>query len=299
MADDRTSGGNYVNHDIRSNNGKYILMPPYKAGQSGWGNIAIPNVQEAGGDTTALYPINTKFVDFDRTFIYGYTATKYNAAVKSNLGMWNENTPIVNCTWGGTAGVASDTVCPFLTSSLTGHTTVVVNHFAGGYMMPRTSGIAYGGYRIVSNTVFAGGADATTETDFVIEEPGLQAAVTADAAYCHLSRNPYTAMRSNWLGPNTFRYSSVSGVTLIDPTASTYQWVQTWGPIQMLGDENAGKTVYSRVQYFAWDGTLLAAAGIDFGGTATQNQLAGTLLDYTYIAAAGVYGALLRLEIDR
>ena len=288
-----------VNHDIRSVNGKYILMPPWKELQEGWGNLAIPNVQVAGGDTAQQYPTNTKFVDFDRTHIYGYCSTKYNAAVKSNLILFNINTPIINCTWGGVAGAVGDTVCPFVTSDLTGHTTVVVNHFAGGYMMPRTGNIAYGGYRIVSNTVFAGGADSTSETDFVIEEDGLQAIVPADSAYCHLSRNPYTSLQSNWLGPDTVGgYAGGMGVTLIDPTASTFQWVQTWGPVQVLGGEQAGKSSLLRQQYIHTDGSFVAGAQSNISDT-VQLQYAGHLIDLTYISASGVYGALLHLEIER
>lgn len=299
MTGDRVSGGNYVNHDIRSNNGKYIMMPPYKAGQSGWGNLKIPNVHEAGGDIAALYPANTKFVDFDRTHIYGYVSTKGSTAVKSNVGLFNDNTPINTCTWGDVAGVAEDTVCPFITSDLTGYTTVTVNLFAGGYLMPMHAD-PYGSYRIVSNTVYDGGVSADgDETDFVIEPPGLQAAVTASSAYCYISKNPYTALVNHWLEGSNREYKSVMGVTLIDPTALRYQWVQTWGPIFMLGDENAGKTVYTRNQFFAMDGTLLGGAGIDFGATATQHQHAGYLIDATWVSAAGVYGALLQLQLER
>lgn len=288
-----------ITQSLVAHEGKYIIMPPHKEGQFGWANMNRPNVHEAGGDSAALYPINTKFIDFDRTHIYGYCATKYNAAVKSNLGMFNENTPIIGCTWGDVAGVAGDTVLPFQTSDLTGYTTVTVNLFAGGYLMPRAGNIAYGGYRIVSNTVYDGGTNAGgDETDFVIEEPGLGAAVPAAAAYCHISKNPYTAVRSNWLGPDTFKYSSAMGVTLIDPTASTYQWLQTWGPVQMLGGEQAGQGEYLRQQYFAYDGSLIAGAQVVPSGT-VQLQWAGYLMDYTYISAAGVYGALLNLQLER
>lgn len=298
---DRVSGGNYVNHDIRSNNGKFILMPPYKAGQSGWGNLALPNVHKDGGDIAPLYPVNTKFVDFDRTFIYGYVHLKQSASVKSNIGLFNYNTPINTCTWGDVAGVEGDTVCPFQTSDLTGYTDAAANLFAGGYMMPRFGGeVPYGCYRIVSNTIYDGGINAgADETDFVIEAPGLQAAVDAAAAYCYMDKNPYTYLKDNWGGApgNEAGNEAVMGVSLIDPTAETYQWVQTWGPIHMLGGEQAGKAINLRMQYFHSDGTLIAGAQYD-PSTTVQHQPAGYLLAFTYVAG-GVYGALLQLQLER
>lgn len=285
-----------VVHALVAHEGKYIVMPPHKAGQEGWGNMNRPNVQEAGGDTTQLYPVNCKFVDFDRTFIYGYVTT-CTTTVKSNTGLFNDNDDAL-VTWGGVAGAVGDTVCPILTSSMDAYTEAAVNLFAGGYLMPRQAN-PYGTYRIVSSTVYAGGADSVLETDMVIEEDGLQAVVTASSAYCHLSRNPFTALVRHWSEGSDREYKSVMGVSLIDPTASTYQWVQTWGPIHMLGDENAGKTVNTRNQWFANDGTLLAGSGIDFGGTATQHQYAGYLIDATYVASVGVYGSLLFLQLER
>ena len=54
---------------IMADQGRYVIMPPWKEGQSGWGNLAFPNVHSAGGEAVMLYPVNTKYVDFDRTFI--------------------------------------------------------------------------------------------------------------------------------------------------------------------------------------------------------------------------------------
>ena len=285
-------------HSLVAKDGKYIVMPPWKEAQQGWGNLAHPNPLLAGGDSQQQYPTNTKFVDFDRTFIYGYCSTKSNAAVKSNTALFNYNTPINTCTWGDTAGVAGDTVCPFITSDLTGYTTVAVNYFAGGYLMPRSAN-PYGSYRVVSNTVYNGGASTDgDETDFVIESPGLQAAVDASSAYCYISRNPYTSLIANWLGGDTISYASAMGVSLIDPTASTYQWIQSWGPVFMLGDEAGGKAANLRLAAFHYDGTLYAGAELDFT-TTSQYQMAGYIIDYTYVASAGVYGALIQLQLER
>jgi len=280
-------GANVINHDIRSVNGKYLVMPPYKAAQEGWGNLAIPNVVLAGGDTSQAYPVNTKFVDFDRTFIYGYTYSKQSTAVKTNLGLGNLNAPAI-VTWGAATGAVGDTVCPILTSTMDTYTTCAVNLFAGGYLMARTN--PYGCYRIISSTVYNGGLVAT-ETDMTIED-SLQATVTASQASCFLAPNPYTKMHSYWAAGADDSVSFV-GVTLIDPIASTYQWVQTWGPVMMLGGENAGKAANLREQFFAMDGTLIAGAEADRSTTA-QHQRAGFIIEYT---TGGLYGPLVMLQI--
>ena len=288
-----------ITQSLVAHSGKYIVMPPHKAAQEGWANLAEPNVQLDGGDSPMEYPVNTKFVDFDRTFIYGYCSAKGHTNVKSNLGLFNTNTPVEYATWGGIAGAIGDTVCPFVTSTLDAYTEAIINLFAGGYMMPMFAGnVTYGCYRIVSSTVYAGGADGSTETDMVIEEPGLQAVVDADAAYCYIDKNPYTALRSNWLEYTQGDYQSVMGVTLIDPTAETYQWVQTWGPIHMLGDELGGKAGGLRSAYFNPDGTLEAGASVDLT-TAHQPHYAGYIIAYTYYSSAGVYGALIQLQLER
>lgn len=264
---------NYVNHDIRSNNGKYILMPPYKAGQEGWGNLKIPNVYTAGGDTAALYPVGTKFVDFDRDFIYGYQYGEFNTTTKANIGLfnWAEDEII---TWGATAGVAGDTLVGILASTLDIETTAAANIFAGGYLMPRTN--PYSCYRIVSNTAYNDGR-VTGEMDIVLET-GLTAAVTASQASGFLNKNPYVKMYKSWAGgaENT----SVIGVTLIDPTDSTYQWVQTRGPVYVPGDEQMGSADNLRVAYWHKDGSIRAGTGPTWSAT-QQQQYAGYCIPNT------------------
>src|SRR4030066_783662 len=83
-----------INHDIRSNNGRYIQMPVWHAGEpiDVWGKLAIPNphANSSVGDTTQHYPHGTRFVDGDRTFYYGYVSVVYTAN-KANLLMFNIN----------------------------------------------------------------------------------------------------------------------------------------------------------------------------------------------------------------
>jgi len=285
---DRTSGGNYVNHDIRSNNGKYIVMPPYKAGQDGWGNLKIPNVCLDGGDIAMQYPVNTKFVDFDRTHIYGYCYSRGEATVKANIGLMNQSVK-ETVTWGATAGVAGDTLVSIDGTTLDDETTADANIFAGGYLMPRTN--PYSDYRIISNTSYIGGSVSATEMDIVIEN-GLTAAVVAAVASCYLDRNPFAKMRHQW-GATAECRRSVVGVTLIDPTASTYQWVQTWGPIHMPSDEQMGSADWLQSAYFNSDGSIQAGSSVDLSST-RQDQYAGYAIGST--TSAMTWFLCLQLE---
>lgn len=58
-----------INHDLRRNDGKTLYMPAWFQGQTGWGNLKMPNVYKA--DSSQLYPAGTKYEDGERIFYYG------------------------------------------------------------------------------------------------------------------------------------------------------------------------------------------------------------------------------------
>ena len=263
-----------VNHDIRSVNGKYIMMPPWKEGQAGWGNLSIPNTTLDGGDTAQQYPVNAKFVDFDRTHIYGYCNSRGEASVKANIGLFNQN-KLETVGFSATAGAVGDTLVGVVGGDLDDNTSAAANIFAGGYFMPRTN--PYSCYRVVKNTAYLSGRVAT-EMDLTIED-GLTAIVAASVASCFLNRNPYTKMRHQWGGAAAYRLQVV-GVTLIDPTASTYQWVQTWGPVHIPGNENPGSANSLQQAYFHIDGSVGGGTQGDIDAT-FQPQLAGYVIGDT------------------
>jgi len=260
-------------YDISVQNGKYIILPPWKEDQEGWGNRAHPNVFAAGGDVTKIYPVHTRFVDHDREFIYAYVES-VSVSGKANLGMFNTNVE-ETITWGATPGAVDDTLVGILASSLDDETTAAANIFAGGYLMPRTN--PYANYRIVSNTAYDDGR-VSGEMDIELEDPGLGAIVSASQASCKLDRNPYTATRCEWAAGNSSM--SVVGVSLILPVASRYQWQQVVGPCMLFGDEAAGKAAYLRTVWWHIDGSVVATAQ----GTPTDSHqpvIAGYLLGTT------------------
>jgi len=264
-----------INHDIRSVNGKYLVMPPWKEAQEGWGNLAIPNVYLDGGDTAQQYPVNTKFVDFDRTHIYGYCNSRGESTVKANVGLFNM-CKLETVGFSTVAGAVGDTTVAILSGDLDDETAAAVNIFAGGYFMPRTN--PYSCYRIISNTIYTGGTVGTSEMDIVIEN-GLTAIVAASVASCYLIRNPYVKMRHQW-GATASCRKQVVGVTLVDPTASTYQWVQTWGPCALPSDETMGTADWLQSAYFNSDGSIQAGSSVSLS-TTNQPQYAGDCMGDT------------------
>lgn len=237
-------------HSLVAKDGKYILMPPWKGGQNGWGNLAHPDVTFPGGDSQIKWPVNTKFVDFDRTFIYGYFLAKAGAAyTKANHGLHNSNVKEAVAI-GAVAGAIGDKIIGV--DGLDVATAAVANEFAGGYFMPRVN--PYSDFRIVESTAYNGGRTAD-EMDLTLSN-GLTCALAADTANNWLDKNPYTNLYSRWGAAAD--YESVMGVTLIDPTNTTYQWIQTWGPCHIPGDEALGGTGYYRTARFAGDGSVVA-----------------------------------------
>lgn len=67
-----------VNHDLRRNNGRTIYMPAWFQGETGWGNLELPNVYKA--DSSAKFPAGTKYEEGERIFYYA----KYLGKIQSS-----------------------------------------------------------------------------------------------------------------------------------------------------------------------------------------------------------------------
>lgn len=257
-----------INHDIRVVDGRYIQMPVWFRGEPdrAWGNLTLPNphANSSVGETVQQYPLGTKYVDGDRTFFYGYVSVVYTAN-KANIGMFNLNKDDV-VTWGATAGVAADTKIGVLANTLTDGATPSADDYAGGWLMPRTN--PYSSYRVVKSSA----ADATTsgEVDIYIDH-GLVEAVTLSQGSCYLCKSPWGKLYQHWAGG--LDYVTCVGATLIDPIASTWQWVQSYGPAFLVPyNDQLGAT--ANVHHGAWhiDGSIEKLS------EATDRQLAGYML---------------------
>jgi len=275
-----------INHDIRVVDGRYIQMPVWFRGEPdrAWGNLTLPNphANSSVGDTVQKYPIGTKYVDGDRTFFYGYTNTVYTAN-KANIGMFNLNKDD-GITWGATAGEAGDTKVGILASGLVDGTTPSEDDYAGGWLLPRTN--PYSSYRIVKSST--SGKSTSGEVDIYIDH-GLVEAVTLSQGSCFICKSEWGKMYQHWAGG--LDYVTCVGVTLIDPVASTWQWVQAWGPCYVVPyNEEMGATVNIHQAIFHIDGTIAKHSN------STDRQLAGYLIPNRISATTSSW--LVRLQVN-
>ena len=285
----KTSGSSGI-HSICVNDGKYVVMPVWVSGDTKWGNLAHPNphANSSVGDTQQGYPLGTKFVDGDRVFFYGYTQTVYTAN-KANIGMFNfaeSASGTGTVTWGATAGVAGDTKVGIVASGLT-DSTPAENDFAGGWFMPRTN--PYGSYRVIASST--SGATTSGEVDLYLDY-GLSEAVSASQGSCFLNFSEWSNMAQHWAGG--IDYATPVGVTLIDPIASTWQWVQTWGPCYVVPyNEEIGATSGCHDCFFHIDGTIK----VETSASGALHQYAGTMLNSSGSATTSTW--LIRLKMNR
>ena len=219
-------------------NGKMVILPVWAGGQVGYGKLTHPDPYQK--DTAQLYPNGTKFIDGDRVFHYAYCDTEDAAAAKANIGMF--------C-----SVVASESVTLYAAAYAAGTTEVVildaaatVNQYAGGFYMPRTN--PYSCFRILSNTV----SDGTNVT--LTLERGTLSATTASQGSNKVIGNKYSKIGCSWAAGR----DDVSwlGITLVDVTASRWQWIQTWGPCAVVPyNEEIGASAGARQAVFHIDGT--------------------------------------------
>jgi hypothetical protein len=281
-----------VNHDLRCVNGRYIQMPVWISGESSaeiWGNLDIPNphANSSVGDTTQKYPIGTKFVDGDRTFFYGYMHTVYTAT-KANIGVFNMN-EANDCTFSATAGVAGDTIVGVVASTLDVSTTPSVDDYAGGWFMPRTN--PYSSYRVLHSTTATGGR-TSGDVDLTIDF-GLIEAVEASQGNCFLNMSEYSKLQQDWAGGAMGAIATCPGVTLIDPIASTYQWVQAWGPCYVVPYNDEIGAAGNRDAFFHIDGSIK----VETRASGAMSQRAGYMLNCASTSNTATW--LIKLQIDK
>lgn len=268
-------------------NAKYLILPVWMSGEPeiAWGNFELPNphARSSVGDTGQRYPVGAKYVDGDRTFHYGYVADVANAN-KANIGMFNKN-EADGITWGATAGVAGDTLVGIIASGLA-DTTPARDDFAGGWLLPRTN--PYSSYRIIKSSV--SGDRVSGEVDLTLDY-GLIEAVSASQGSCFVNKSEYTKLSQQWAAG--LDYATCPGVTLIDPIASTWQWVQSWGPCYVVPyNEEIGAAANVHGCVFHVDGTIR----VETRNTTTFRQLAGYLLNSASTSFTSSW--LIRLQVN-
>ncbi|KKL66070.1 hypothetical protein LCGC14_2148640 [marine sediment metagenome] len=245
-------------HSMMVNNGQTLVMPPWEAGQTKWGDLAIPEVYVAG--TERLYPTGTIFRKGIRTFVY----TKYVAGITVvGAGYCLESTAevkdVTNGVISGAAGAST------LIVDMGG--SIAENAYAGGFIGIKmgtgggTTAGRYSTYQIISNTV----SDANDRVTFTIDGALVLALTTADDVI--ITENPYAEVRTT-----LNLYGMTVGINLQTTEASLYCWLQTGGPNNMLSQLIAleGDTVNSIAVY-----NVAGVPQVVAGGAAGASTLGG------------------------
>ncbi len=255
-----------VNHDIRSNDGQTIYLPPEIGGASGASNLALPNV--FAESATAQYPIGTRFVNGGRTYHYGKytTAIVYNTAAVENTGAF----ALSYSNSYDTAYAAGETV---IKVDGTSDGVPAKNALAGGYLFIWASA-ALGRIqmRVISN--LAAESASPYSVAMTLEQP-TPVAIAANTGL-EVYANQYASMRRA-TGAN---YSACVGLPPINFTVNYYGWVQTWGPCFIVNTgTQTGAASYDRQLVFSADGSVTLADEA-YGGS-LSNQIAGYALNTT------------------
>lgn len=270
---------------IAHHNAKYVMLPVWVRGQEAFWRSGIPNphANSSIGDTVQQWPLGTKFVDGDRVFFYGYTSLVYTAN-KANVGMFNLNIDDA-VTFGATSGVKGDEAVGIIASGLSEDTTPLVDAFAGGWFMPRTN--PYSSYRVIGSSL--SGATVSGEVDLYLDH-GLIEAVSGSVANCYVAKTEFGKMYQHWAGG--LNYVTCVGVTLIDPIASTWQWVQSWGPCYVVPyNDEIGGAVSKFLAAFHIDGSVRlhsSMADLQIAGYMIPNRISSTTATW-----------LIRLQVNR
>ena len=223
-------GDKIVNHDLRAVNGATITMPHYVSNQSGWGNLAIPEMSQIYGrthyDITQAYPLGTKLEKGDRVWRY----IKYGD--QDGAAPWGAGTgqALDNCCLMGSTALEVSTVMKTNAASanpiLITEATVTADDFAGGYLVVQSGSTTWMGH-IISNTV-SGGSDEvqlTMETGCPVALAAGYTTMLTKSRYKDVVRHSGGAADAGYevVGVHNGGYSTAD-------SEGYYGWIQTWGP---------------------------------------------------------------------
>ena len=174
------------------------------------------------------------------------------------------------------------------------HAALTKDELRGGYVIIfKDGGGGYTQFRgIIGNEVSVANADMTIQLD-----APLDVATVGGTTACEVFYNPYASLDD--AARTEAACTSFAGKPAVHvAAASTYFWVQTWGPCWIAPSTTDGtwapaSNLWKRAAYFRHDGTI--EINIATGSQDGQNtdQLAGFLINEGYSA-----GPLLMLQVS-
>lgn len=233
------------NYDLRCVDGRTLVMPAWKGGQEGYGNLVVPDIRDV--DTVQKYPVGTKLLDSERVFYYAKATatgiTNTDMGVKNGYRQHVAYTTIAaTVAAGGTSvvldvgagdGVAADGV--IAANELAGGFVVIFNHDSDAF----TS-------RILENTATTGAGEMTLTL-----QDELPVALVVDVDHGECMANP-------WFGCETSAsdVEPVLGMAHAKVAASGWFWLQTWGPVWIAPQGVFGNAANDHQAVFRHDGSI-------------------------------------------
>jgi len=275
-----------TNHDLRRDHGRTIYMPEYYEGESGWTNLAFPDVY-AADDASALYPRGTKLEQGERVLYYGTYRGVANSSASANT---------VTATNGDdlfgkflfTCAYQQDMANNLLVRKVAGELSIVYNTtvddgaradnwYSGGWVCGKDttpSDERFFQRFIVKHDYQATGSKAQkiwNETNKSFTVVDLSAYTYAsvlelDQPIINAKTSMATTIMQNewkhgvWMNDTGYQhYRNCLGACMHNnPTATRHVWFQTWGPMfcPHVHAANVGAAENERVVMLMSDGSV-------------------------------------------
>lgn len=288
-----------INHDLRSVDGSFIMMPPWFQGASGWGNLSMPNVYNTD-DASAQYPEGAKFVEGDRTWFYarfrGTVTTPYTSVTQES------GTDLQGvCLF--TTAFQQDYTNALLVRKIEGEQSMWYNtttteaqaddYYSGGWVCGKDTVTNHRSFyrRVVAHNYFAAGIAA--------QATGVGSATFDASAYTLLSElqvdQPFYQSKTSLVTsimPNRYKHAAafrvdanaqydgmpIGACMQNNPTYDRWVWCQTHGPMGTIAivNLNVGAANGEQIYYVMGDGGYQGVAdGQDTTYSLTERPKAG------------------------
>lgn len=212
-----------LDQNIRSINGKTIILPRYNTDLFKMGSLPDPNPYAQSA--VKLFPLGTKMYEGERVFRYCLNGAG-TLAIAAPL----QNAPAVHAEQdddivvGAASAIGDTTVTLTSTANLDGTPNNVANNFADGYLVVNDEAGEGQLYRIKSNEALS----TTDNAVFTLYDP-LTVALTT-SSQCGLIKNLYNGV----IVTAAVLTGMCVGVPLLGVTAAYYFWSQVGGPAPVV-----------------------------------------------------------------
>jgi len=284
-----------INHDIRSNNGVTLFLPP--SPDAGTVSLAVPDVHAAGPQR---YPIGTLawYAGIGKKFRYGKAGEDITEATNARMCANGNYAPgAVAAGYGiaanehgfnGTIYAQAEIGQEYIDIPIT---TADKNFYQGGHLqlLPGTNPLSQ--YYIIASD-----ESETAYTRVYLDQPLTQIVTTA--MYVGINACPYSKLINGDAALAGARYVSFMGLPLVNCSSGEFFWLQTAGPCWIqpaswADDRLPGRAENYRDVYAAIDGAVHCSWV--FGSYTDGYQRVGYLLDAT---ASGYGSVFIMLQLE-